>query len=85
MEQRKIFICACNNLEHLISFWYDEEDNLLYIEIHLVTYKTFFKRLWFGLKYAFGYKSIFGAYDEIILHIDDQKKLFEILKKKLKR
>lgn len=77
--ERRIFICMCNNLEHQVAFWYDEEENLLYIEPRLVTHRNFFKRLWVGLKYTFGYKSRFGEFDEVILDLENQKKLRDML------
>lgn len=77
--EREIFICDCHSLEHLISFWYDEEINSLIIEPRLITHKNFFKRLWVGLKYAFGYKSRFGEFDEVILGFDKQKQLYDWL------
>lgn len=77
--EREIFICDCHNLEHQVAFWYDEEEKLLYIEPHLATHRNFFKRLWVGLKYAFGYKSRFGDWDELILNIENQIKLRSFL------
>ena len=53
-------------MEDQMFFWRDDEDKLLYTEVHLVTYHNFFKRLWYGLKYAFGHKSRFGAWDEFL-------------------
>jgi hypothetical protein len=75
--ERKIFVCECHSLEHQVSFWYDEEDELVYIETHLTTHDNFFKRLWVGLKYAFGYKSRFGEWDEVLMGEDKQKELYE--------
>ena len=77
--ERKIFICDCHSLEHLVAFWYDIDDKVLYIEPRLVTHRNFFKRLWVGVKYVFGYKSRFGEFDEFILGIDSQKELRDIL------
>ena len=81
--EREIFICDCHSLEHQVAFWYDEEDKSLYIEPHLVTHINFFKRLWVGLKYAFGYRSRFGEFDEVVLSPESQKKLRDILNKHL--
>ena len=80
MEER-IFIGDCQSLEHQVIFWYDEDEKLLYIEPHLVTYRNFFQRFWAGLKYAFGYKSRFGEFDEVILSPESQKKLRDMLNK----
>jgi len=76
---RFIFICNCSSLEHQLCFWYDEEYKILYTEVHLITYRGFFKRLWYGLRYAFGYKSRFGAWDEFLFETDDMIKLKEFI------
>ena len=77
--ERRIFICDCNSLEHQVAFWYDEDEKLLYIEPHLITHDNFFKRIWIGLKYVFGYRSRFGEFDEVVLSIESQRKLREML------
>lgn len=79
--ERKILICDCHNLEHQVSFWYDQDDDSLYIEPHLVTHRNFLKRLYIGIKYAFGYKSRYGEFDEIVLSPESQKELMQYLKK----
>jgi len=73
--ERQIMICECNSLEHQVIFWYDDRYGCLHCEPHLTTYRNFFKRLWCGLKYAFGYKSRYGDWDEIIFKNDDLVKL----------
>lgn len=77
--ERKIMICKCHSLEHQVSFWYDEEDGDLYCEPHLTNHRNFFKRLWHGLKYAFGYKSKFGDWDSTIFEKEDLEKLRDYL------
>ena len=79
--EREVFICECNSLEHQIIFWYDEEDNMLYCEPHLTTHRNFIKRLWYGLKYAFGYKSRFGDWDSSIFKPEDLDRLRNCLDK----
>ena len=76
---KDIFVCSCSSFEHQMYIWYETEDKLLYTEVHLVTYHNFFKRLWYGLKYAFGYKSRFGAWDEFLFDTEDAQKLKEFL------
>jgi len=73
--ERQIMICKCNSLEHQVTFWYDEEYKELYNQIHLTTYRNFFKRLWCGLKYAFGYRSRYGAWDSTMFKPEDLEKL----------
>jgi hypothetical protein len=84
MSDRKILICECHSLEHQVSFWYEQDEGTLYVETHLVTHKNFFKRLWVGLKYTFGYKSRFGEWDEILLGPNSQKELYQWLQSKHK-
>lgn len=81
MEERRIFICDCHSLEHQVCFWYDPEEKSLYIEPHLVNHDTFVKRLWVGIRYAFGYRCRYGEFDEMVMCPDDQKKLVEIINK----
>jgi hypothetical protein len=77
MKDNKFLICSCDSLEHQMMFWYWPEEKTLYSEVHLITYDNFFKRLWYSLKYAFGHKSRFGAWDEFIF----EKEQLEALRK----
>ena len=79
-NEYKIFICACNSFEHQAIFWKDDN---LYIYIHLRTYRNFFKRLIYGIRYIFGYKSRFGSWDEFIFNEDSEKQLYYYLKSKI--
>lgn len=79
--ERLILICKCESSEHQVIFWYDEEFDEIYCEPHLSTYRGFFSRLWYGLKYAFGYKSKCGAFDGIIFKDADLVKLKNYLEK----
>ena len=79
---KEIFVCSCGSLEHHMMFWYDEEEKLLYTEVHLRTWHNFFRRLWYGLKYAFGYKCRFGAWDEFLFDTENEQKLYNHLKEK---
>ena len=72
---QKIFICECHSYCHQAIFWYDEEEELLYVTIHLITHKNIFKRLWVAIKYVLGYTSNFGDWDEFIFKPEDEEKL----------
>lgn len=60
----KIFVCSCSSVEHQVVFRKSEkqpefnEDTSVYASVHLITHRNFFKRLWIGLKYAFGLKAV---------------------------
>lgn len=76
-----ILLCECSSDEHQIILRSFDNDNEIYCSIHLTTQSSFFKRLWIGLKYAFGYKSKFGHWDEFILSKKHIEKLNWIIKK----
>jgi hypothetical protein len=61
-----IILCVCNSDEHqwIIHRWPDERE--VYIHVYLAT-RPFWKRLWYGIKYIFGYRCRFGNWDEIVL------------------
>jgi len=77
--KNELFICDCYSPEHQFILMYDNEDNILYLRTHLITYKSFFKRLIIGIKYAFGYKCRFGQFDEIIINPEDKERLINII------
>ena len=81
-EETEIFICDCNSIEHQAKFYYWKGENYdtFNILIHLTTYKNIFKRIWYAIKYIVGYKSRFGAWDEMLLKKEDCLKLYEFLK-----
>jgi hypothetical protein len=65
---REVIICDCHSAEHQVIFNYDKEDDDIYIHIHLSN-----PSFWSRLKYLFGYKSRFGAWDEIIVSKEEFK------------
>lgn len=79
--KRDIFICDCHSLEHQYSFWYDSEENELYFEPHLHNGGSWYIRFWNRLKYLFGYKSRFGAFDEVIINPNDAIEIIKYLEK----
>ena len=74
----EIFVCECHSLEHQTKFFYDEEDQMLYVYIHL-TQHGFWKRLIAGIRYIFGRSSRFGEWDQFIFKEEDEAKLREFL------
>lgn len=69
-----LIMCACHNPEHQMIFMRDEDERLVYVQIHLKK-NTFWKRLIYGVKYIFGYQSRYGAFDEIILDNEHEEQL----------
>jgi hypothetical protein len=80
--KRQFFVCDCGDPTHqFITTYYpnDEDFQFLAVEILLNNSVKFWKRLWHGLRYAFGYKSRYGAFDEVLLNKDDAQKLKKFL------
>lgn len=76
----EIFICECSSSEHQIIMKYDKDDNCIYCDIHLSNY-NFLGRLKNGIKYIFGYKSRFGAWDQFIITDNHTNRLMQLLNK----
>ena len=79
--KREIFICDCNSAEHQFSFWHNKKDSEIYLETHLTNYQGFWKRLWIGIKYAFGYKCRYGHFDSTIIQPEDIQRLKNYINK----
>lgn len=82
MRQNKhLLICSCHSTEHQIII-YENTDPLYgpeaYVHIHLIK-RSFWKRLKYAIKYIFGYKSRYGAWDEFILEPKHADKLEQLL------
>ena len=79
-ETSDILMCDCGSTEHNIIVRYDEEDKIVYCDIHLNNYRSFISRLKHGIKYIFGYKSRYGDWDQIIFNRNDYNKFVKITK-----
>ena len=62
-----------------MMIWWDEEDKMIYSYIHLNTSKNFFQRLAHGIKYIFGHKCRFGAWDEFIFSEESEESLLKFI------
>lgn len=74
-------VCDCGWTDHVLRVQsIDDGEGLreFIIEVHLVTWRGFWRRLWYGLRYAFGHKSSFGAFDEVILSRENVVRLRDL-------
>lgn len=78
---KDILVCECHSTEHQLIVLYSNEDDypMVYLHIHL-NKRSFWQRLKYGVKYIFGYKSQYGAFDEFIFNSDDVEKVGRIVK-----
>ncbi|KKK63449.1 hypothetical protein LCGC14_2994120, partial [marine sediment metagenome] len=87
--EEKFIGCRCTSMEHVVRFTYWPEDTTkhypaeVFVSIHLSHY-GFFRRLWTGLKYAFGYRCRYGDWDEVILDTEEMVELRDFLNDCLK-
>lgn len=88
--ETKLILCNCHRPEHQLILTYFPDDALrqaqeppnekeMYVQVHLVTYDNFFKRLWTGLRFAFGYHCRYGEWDELILTVEEGKEVWDFL------
>ena len=82
MENNKediILVCACLSSEHQLVFKSEisDKDSEVYVDIHLVPL-PFLERVKYALKYIFGYKCKYGAFDEFLFKKAHADKLREI-------
>lgn len=52
---------------------------MCYMHIHLNDTNTFWQRVKYGIKYIFGYKCRYGAFDEFIFNPEDAPKLQKLV------
>lgn len=76
-----LFICQCESSEHQVIFSYFDDGELreVYMTTYLCKCNNFWRRLVYGIKYIFGYKSKYGAFDEFIFKGSDADKLQRIV------
>ena len=80
IKKPEIFICDCHSTEHQMVFLHetDEDFPMVYVHVNL-NKKPFWERLKYGIKYIFGYKSRYGAFDEFIFSPDDAERLQSVV------
>lgn len=76
-----LLLCDCSSCEHQLIVSWNDDDNEVYVNVHLANHDSFWERLWHGLRYAFGHKSRYGAFDEVILRKDDADNLQRVVDK----
>lgn len=72
-----IAVCRCGDVRHQIVFLVDDEDNMCYMEV-LLNKLPWYKRLIIGIKYIFGCRCRYGAFEEVVLDEEDASKFFRI-------
>jgi hypothetical protein len=68
-------ICDCNDPHHHVVYQYDDESGEVYVNHHLNVNWPWHRRLWYAIRYVFGYKSPYGMYDGMIINAQASKEL----------
>lgn len=82
MKMIKYIECNCSCHEHSMRFvWFDEPDEKeMYMSVFL-NQAGFWRRLWLGIKYIFGFKCKYGHFDEVLLTYPEIKQLYDLCEK----
>ena len=75
------FDCCCSTPEHTIRFIRDPEEGTVWMEVHLYKWRSFFKRAWVAIKYAFGYRCRFGHWDTVEIHPADAQRMIAMMER----
>jgi len=74
--------CDCDHAEHILRFTrysgLDELDKMLTVDVYLSNYMSLPQRIWYGIKYIFGFKSGYGAFDCVLLNKKNVKRLRDL-------
>jgi hypothetical protein len=57
--------CTCHSVDHTIEFVANddsEDDDLMYVAVQLHRH-PWWRRLWVGIRYILGYRSVYGHWD----------------------
>ena len=73
-----VLICSCHSTEHQILLLADNSYPEVYVHFHLIR-GSFWYRLKYAIKYIFGYKCRYGAWDEFILDHTHVEKLKQVI------
>lgn len=84
LDGTEYFECMCHSDEHAFRVTLDldegEKDPALripciYASVYLNPSRGFWSRLWYGLRYAFGYQSKYGAFYSWMMGPEEARKL----------
>ena len=69
MIKHKYIDCSCSSPEHTLRFTWVNHKNYpeISVEVYLTHYRSFLKRLWYGIKYIFGCKPKEGSFSDTLL------------------
>jgi hypothetical protein len=83
-DEHHVVVCGCGDTAHHLLFTLDSDEPEVWLHYQLEL-KPWYKRLWIGIKYIFGYQSKYGTYGELSINetnIHNFEKIVEHVKGK---
>ena len=71
--------CSCSNDEHTLRFTIDAEDEIIYVSTFLNHWKPWYLRVFTAIKYIFGYKCMYGHFDNTLLRSEQVSQLKKVI------
>jgi hypothetical protein len=68
--------CNCGGGDHVLRFTACDDGDV-YIDMALNHYCGFWRRLWLGMRYAFGYRSSYGYFTELMTNKKELRKFVD--------
>jgi len=86
----QIFVCNCEDISHQLVVSSPKQvevevEKEIIFSFHLNPERTFFERIKEAVKYIFGKRSNYGAFDTVMLSLPKMKSLKDILEKEIER
>ena len=78
-----VILCSCMCPEHNIIYIKDPDDSEVWLHF-MLTKQVWYKRIWLGIKYIFGYQSRYGMYGEMLIteaNVDRLEDIIQHIKK----
>jgi len=75
----EFFECQCSSNEHTLRFNVDATDGTIYTSVYLNDFYPWYYRILVAIKYIFGYKSKFGAWDCTEFRHEDHNRLVALV------
>lgn len=80
--EKTVVVCDCDSLDHILRLTvFDDGDPECYLSIHLNSTRSFLDRLVGAFRYLFKLPCRYGHYDEMILNLEDARRLRGALNK----
>lgn len=74
-QQQQVFVCECQSLNHVYSFWIDPTDGMITWSVTLPNHRNLFQRIWRALGYIVGKKARYGDHGGMIISPEDYNKI----------